>query len=269
MSLTRREFVKVCSASVAGFGISRMFHPAVVQAISGSLDGSRPPVLWVKGLACGGCTASLLESSHPSIPEIFLKLISLEFHPDLSVAEGAPALENIFKIAHDYRGRFFMLLEGAIPLAAAGRYALAGQLGGREYSSSELILDLAPRAAAVMAVGTCAAYGGVAAARGAPTGAVGLTDFLLANKIRVPLVNVPGCAPRPEWIVGELASTLDLFARHDGRPGGRGAVGELAASLDSYQRPLALYAELSPEDYADAWPGFPDAVSRVQDKAAS
>lgn len=256
MSLTRREFVKICSASVAGFGIARMFHPAVARAMSGSLDGSRPPVLWVRGLTSGSATTALLNSAHPSIAEIFIKMISLEFHPALTVGEGASAMENIFKIAGDYRGSFFMVLEGAIPLAANGRYSLAGELAGREYTTAELVLELAPRAAAVMAVGSGAAYGGIAAAKGNPTGAVGLSDFLLANKIRVPLVNVPGSPPRPDWIVGALASMLDLFSRQSGRK----AYEELAASLDQYQRPLAFYADLAPEEYGDAWPGFPDAM---------
>lgn len=244
MSLTRREFIKVCSASVAGFGISRMFHPAVARAISGSLDGSRPPVLWIKGLACGSCTTALLNSSHPAIAELFFKMISLEFHPELCVAEGASGMDNLFKISRDYRGRFFIVLEGAVPLASAGRYAVAGELEGREYSVRDLLLELAPRAAALMAVGSCAAYGGIAALPGSPAEAVGLSEFLLANKIRVPMLNVPGCAPQPDHIVGSLASTLDLFAR----VGGRKAADELALSLDSYQRPLAFYANAPQEN---------------------
>lgn len=238
MSLTRREFIKICSASVAGLGVSQILHPAVAGAISGSLGGSRPPVLWIKGLACGSCTSALLDSSHPTIADLMFKVMSLEFHPALMAAEGASALDHMFGVAKEYKGRFILALEGAVPLAAGGRYAVAGETGGREWTVRELVADLAPKAAVTMAVGTCASYGGMAAAKGGTAEAVGLGDFMRAEKIKTPLVNVPGCSPHPDWIVGSLASTIDLFSRQSGRR----AAEELAASLDPYQRPLDFYA---------------------------
>lgn len=237
MSLTRREFMKICSASAAGFGIARMFHPAVARAVSGALDGSRPPVLWVRGLACGNCSSALLDAAHPAIADVLRKMISLEFHPALMAAEGESALRNLFKIAADYKGKYFMVLEGAIPQAAAGRYALAGALDGREYTTRDLVQELAPKAAAVLAVGTCAAFGGVAASGSNPTQSVGLGEFMRGAKINAPLVNIAGCAPHPDWIVGTLAYSLELFATE----GGRRAVEALNAGLDAQRRPLAFY----------------------------
>lgn len=231
--------MKICSAA-AGLGLAHSLNPAVARALGGALDGSRPPVIWIKGLACGTCTASLLSGAHPDISEIFSKLINLEFHPGLTGAEGAPALANMFKVARDFRGKYFLVLEGAVPLADQGRYALCGELDGRAYTTGDLLRLLAPAASAVLAVGTCAAFGGVAAAAGNPTGSVGLSAFLQEAKISVPLVNIAGCAPHPDWIAGSLAYTLDFFAARAPRE----AVAELADALDAYNRPQLYYANV-------------------------
>lgn len=234
MSLSRREFMKICSATAAGLGVSQVLHPAVARAISGSLDGSRLPVLWVKGLSGGECTEALLGGSHPAISDLFLKLMSLEFHPALMAAEGATALEHMFKIARDYGGKYILVLEGAISQAAGGRFSLAGEAAGKSWTTLELVRKLAPQAAVAFALGSNAVDGGLASAPGSLTETVGLGGFLLAEKISTPLVNLPGSPPHPDWIVGTLAMTLELLAS-----GGRAA--DLDAYLDEVRRPQQYY----------------------------
>ena len=77
MALSRRDFVKLCSGTVAGFGVSQMFHPAIHEAFAQTLTGERPPVFWVQGQGCTGCSVTLLNSTHPSIADVLLKIISL------------------------------------------------------------------------------------------------------------------------------------------------------------------------------------------------
>ena len=82
---------------------------------------------------------------------------------------------------------------------------------------------LAPKAAAVVAVGTCATYGGIPAMKNNPTGAMGLPDYLGWNwksKAGIPVVCIPGCPAQPDNMtetllylvlqLGGLAPTIDL-----------------------------------------------------------
>lgn len=103
MALSRRDFVKLCSGTVAGFGVSQMFHPAIHEAFAQTLTGERPPVFWVQGQGCTGCSVTLLNSTHPSIADVLLKIISLEFHPTVMAAEGEGAYEHMMRVAESSR----------------------------------------------------------------------------------------------------------------------------------------------------------------------
>lgn len=239
MSLNRRDFVKLCTGTVAGIGISQMFHPAVAEAISGSLDGTRPPVFWLQGQGCTGCSVTLLNSVHPTIADILLKVISLEFHPTVMAHEGEAAFEHMFKVAKEYDGKFFIVVEGAIPVAEDGIFCVIGEANHKEYTMAETMRDLGKRAAAVLAVGTCAAYGGIPAAKGDITQAKSVSEFFKAEGISTPVVNIPGCPPHPDWIVGTLTVALDAIAKK----GLAGGLGEVVKILDDQGRPSIFYGE--------------------------
>ena len=70
MSLSRRDFVKLCTGTVAGFGISQMFHPGLVEALQAATGPDKPPVLWIQGSGCTGCSVSLLNTMHPIIADV-------------------------------------------------------------------------------------------------------------------------------------------------------------------------------------------------------
>ena len=91
MALSRRDFVKLCSGTVAGFGVSQMFHPAIHEAFAQTLTGERPPVFWVQGQGCTGCSVTLLNSdtcTAASKPESVLlsteKYLSEELSPTVA-----------------------------------------------------------------------------------------------------------------------------------------------------------------------------------------
>ena len=237
MSLTRRDFVKLCSGTVAGIGIAQMFHPAVAEAISGSLDGSRPPVIWLQGQGCTGCSVSLLNSVHPSIADVLLKVISLEYHPTVMAWEGASAYRHMLDIASRYSGKFFLVVEGAIPVEADGKYCVIGEIGHEEYTMDRAMNEIGRKAAAVMAVGTCAAYGGIPAAEGGVTGARSVSGFFKEKGIAVPVVNIPGCPPHPDWIVGTLTLALDAISKMGLQKG----LAEVVNVLDDEGRPENFY----------------------------
>ncbi len=237
MGLSRRDFVKLCTGSVAGYGISSMFHPLVHTALAETLSGERPPVFWLQGAACTGCSVTILNSAHPAIADVLLKVISLEFHPTIMASEGASATENMFKVAEQFKGQYFVVVEGAIPLAEDGKYCVVAEAHGKEYTMTEMLQKMAPDAAAVLAVGTCSAFGGIPAAEGSVTETVSVKAFFEKEKIATPVVNIPGCPPHPDWIVGTVVLALETI-KEKGLADGLATVVTL---LDDDARPLPFY----------------------------
>ncbi|MFU8770457.1 MAG: hydrogenase small subunit, partial [Desulfotignum sp.] len=255
---------------------------------------------------CTGCSVSLLNSVDPSIADILLKVISLQFHPTVGVSEGENAIKHVYAVAEEYKGRFSLVIEGSIPVAANGRYCVLGEIDHREITIMDLVQETAPMAGSVLAVGTCATYGGIPAAKGNVTGATGVMDFFNKNKITTPVVNIPGCPPHPDWIVGTIAYLLETGIPeldYDGRPklffGNN--LHDNCPRLDAYDEAM-MAATLSdpngcrmdvgckgPDTYADCYqrkwnsgmnwcvdnavcigcvePGFPDAMSPFYEPA--
>ena len=204
--ISRRSFLKTVTGTIAGIGISQMFNPALVKAMTEALKNH--PVLWIQGQGCTGCSVSLLNSVEPSIAKVLLEIISLQFHPTVMASEGETAMENLYKIAQAYKGRFSLAVEGAIPVAADGKYCIIGEVNHKEITMVDVIKDLGAKAGSVLAIGACATYGGIPAAKGNVTGATGVMDFFKMYGIKTPTVNIPGCPPHPDWIVGSIAHLL-------------------------------------------------------------
>ncbi len=132
-----------------------------------------------------------------------------------------------------------LVLEGSVPnerINGDGHWAALGvdPETGQPIPTCTWIDRLAPRAAAVLALGTCAAYGGIPAMRGNPTGAMGLRDYLGcgvdARALGVPIVNLPGCPVQPD----NITETLLHLALH--------VVGvEQPLELDDQGRPRWLF----------------------------
>ncbi len=217
--ISRRNFLKTLTGTAAGIGISQVFNPALIQALEKGLE--RHPVLWIQGQGCTGCSVSLLNSVDPTIADVLLKVISLQFHPTVGECEGEMAMKHVYEVANEYKGRFSLAIEGAIPVAADGKYCILGEIGHKEITMVDMVQELAPMAGSVLAVGTCAAYGGIPAAKGNVTGATGVRDFFESKNITTPVVNIPGCPPHPDWIVGSIVHLLNVGIPeldYDGRP---------------------------------------------------
>ncbi len=190
-------------------------------------------LLWLQSGGCGGCSLSLLGAESP---DLFTTLegagIRLLWHPSLSASAGPGLLELLEAIVAGRTPLDLLCLEGAViqgPRGSGLFHRLAG--GGRPMR--DWIRELAQVARQVVAVGSCAAFGGITAGGGNPSEACGLQfddrrpGGLLGRRFRcrsgLPVVNIAGCPTHPDWVTGTL---LQL------------AVGELApADLDPWQRP--------------------------------
>lgn len=213
MTLSRRDFVKVCSGTVAGFGISQMFHPAVHKVFAQSLAGEKPHAFWIQGQGCTGCSVTLLNNVHPGIADVLLKVISLDFHPTIMGDEGGESCYDILmKSAAANKGQYVLIVEGSVPVLHDGRCCVIAEWQHKEITMGAATAELAANAAAVLAVGSCAAYGGISAARGNETGATSVGEYLKRQGVKTPVVNVPGCPPHPDWIVGSAVMVIEALA---------------------------------------------------------
>uniref|UniRef100_UPI00242CE9FB hydrogenase small subunit n=1 Tax=Obesumbacterium proteus TaxID=82983 RepID=UPI00242CE9FB len=180
--VNRRDFMKLCAGMAATLGLSSNAAAEMAAAIT---NPQRPPVIWIGAQECTGCTESLLRATHPTIENLILNTISLEYHEVLSAAFGHQAEENKHNAMKRYKGKYVLVVDGSIPLKDGGVYCMV---------ADEPIVDhirrAAADAAAVIAIGSCAAWGGVPATGGNPTGAVSLEEA-----IGKPVINIPGCPP--------------------------------------------------------------------------
>jgi len=172
------------------------------------------PVIWLQGAACTGCTISLLNSASPTIKNILIDQIvsgmhiNLRFHPSIMAGAGEPVIEVLEDTAEEKKGNYILVVEGAIPTATDAVYGAIGERVGKPVRMGDRVEELARDALAILAVGTCAAFGGIPAAAPNPTGCQSVKQFLDAKGITTPIVNIPGCPPHPDWFVGTVASIL-------------------------------------------------------------
>ncbi len=211
--LDRRGFLKGCTLAAAALGLSETMVPKLVEAATAA---QRPPVVWLHFQECTGCTETLLRASHPDIARLLLDIISLDYHETVMAAAGNQAEEALNDTLEKHKGKFVLIVEGAIPLKDNGIYC---KIHGK--TAKDILAEIAPKAAAIIAIGTCATYGGVQAAAPNPTGAVGVQEL-----VNVPVVNISGCPPNPINLLGTVLHFL-TFKR--------------LPALDKLGRPLFAY----------------------------
>lgn len=203
--VSRRSFLKLCGAVVAAAGASQLTIPQVADALEKSVIGAKEgklyPVIWIEGASCTGCTEAFAQVETPDPATIVLEMISLNYSETLSAAAGYSMEEA--KEQTIEAGNYILIYEGAV-LEKWGGEALrvAGKPG------TEHLLEAAPSANAVVALGSCAVNGGWMGANPNSAGAVGVEKFLKESGINVPVVNIPGCPANPEWLVAVLVDVV-------------------------------------------------------------
>lgn len=168
---------------------------------------------WLAGMSCDGCTISVSGASEPSLEDLLLGNVPglprlILYHPVLAVEAGEDFI-RYYELAAEGKldAPYVIVLEGSAvddSLIVGDGYwvglgARPGHEDGRQVISlMEWVDRLAPGAAATIAIGTCATWGGIPAAEGNPTGAMGLMDYLgkdYRSAFGLPVINIPGCAP--------------------------------------------------------------------------
>jgi len=213
-------------------------------------------VYWFAGMSCDGCSIAVTGATNPPLEKLLLGQVPglpqvILHHPVLAIESGAAFIDNYRRaLRGELDGPYVIVLEGsACDESRNGEgYWVAMGAGSLEEEDSNLvdgvrqpirtmdwITSLAPGAAASIAVGTCATWGGVPAAYGNPTGAMSLSDLLghdYRSAFGLPVVNVPGCSPVGDNFMETVAAVI-LFLQ------GMGPLPE----FDELGRPAWLFGE--------------------------
>jgi hydrogenase small subunit len=211
--VTRRDFMKLCGVMVGAMGLTGLptfgsdgkagdldRMDKTVQLVAHALETKpRLPVIWLEFQDCAGCTEALTRSHSPTLVNLVLNKITIEYHETLSAAAGFQVEEAKQAAMKKYAGQYILVVEGSISPADEGIYCT---IGGR--GSLDLLKEAAAGAAAIIATGNCASFGGIPKANPNPTGAVGVSQ-LITDK---PVVNIPGCPAIPEAFTGTLVNFL-------------------------------------------------------------
>ena len=184
-------------------------------------SSSEVHVVWITaGLGCDGDTIAMTAATQPSIEELVLGAIpgipKVVLHNPLVAVDGEGYMRALAEAAEGRLDPFILVIEGSIPNEKIKSEGFWAGLGadpetGQPILTCTWIDRLAPRAHAVVAIGTCAAYGGIHAMAGNPTGCMGLADYLgwsFRSKTGIPIVNVPGCPAQPDNFMETLLYLL-------------------------------------------------------------
>ncbi len=212
--ISRRRFLGFASAMTALLALPASMTPQIVKALD---TAKKPTVVWLEFQDCAGNTESMLRSADPTIADIVLEAISLEYHETIMAGAGAAAEAVLAK--HVAAGDIdILIVEGAIPTADGGVYCtIAGK------TAVQHLQEAAAASKLVIAVGACAWDGGFPGL--GVTGAKGVGDIISGK----PLINLGGCPHN----VANTTATIVHYLTFGSAP-----------ELDQYNRPLFAYGHL-------------------------
>lgn len=213
--ISRRGFLKFCAATASMMALPPSMIPRIAEALENT---PRPSVIWLSFQECTGCTESILRANAPTLEGLIFDHISLDYHHTLFAASGHAAEHAREEAMKAHKGEYLVIVDGSIPMGNPGYSTVAGE------SNLEILQHVAADAKAIIAVGTCAAYGGIPKADPNPTGAVSVEDIIKDK----PIINVPGCPPIPVVMTGVIAQIVTF-----------GTLPE----LDNLKRPMSFFGQ--------------------------
>ncbi len=230
MQIHKQQFLRYCVRSAATLGLPTSVLGKLEQALAA--EGLLlPKVIWLNGANCTGCTLSLTnlfnEKNPTDITDSLFNTIDQNFRPSLMVEADDLTTKQLTDAA---QGNYILAVDGGIPTAYNGYSCLLWTDREEEVTIMEAVQMLAPNAATVLAIGTCASFGGMPSDDPNPTGIVSVSELT-----GVATVNIPGCPTHPDWIVWTIAHLLS---------------GE-TLQTDDHNRPVELYGTPIPKHHTD------------------
>ena len=217
--ISRRSFLKFCALTASSLALPTGSAKVIAQVLEVT---PRPTVIWLSSQECTGCSESILRSFEPSLESLILSEISLDYHNTLMAPSGTAA--EAARRQAIASGGHVLVIDGSITLNQQGAWSIiAGE------ATLDIIRESAEGAALIIAIGNCAAFGGLPRATPNPTNAHGVDDLIVSGDLvtTAPVVNIPGCPPVPEVMTGVIVHFLTF-----GLP-----------ELDALKRPTVFYGQ--------------------------
>lgn len=210
------EFQQDCPYSAAKKIAGKLTQDAIVKVMNQSVP--KLNAIWLETAGCSGNIISFLNSTNPNAYEAMTQIVNLTYSNTVMGPEGEQAYEQFLETLNT---EFILLVDGAVSTKDNGAYCIVAYYHGKRITSNEAVIMAGAKAKYIVAVGTCASYGGISAASPNPSGCKSLADALNRSVIRLPT-----CPCHPDWVIGTLAH-LTAY----GMP-----------KLDSEGRPLVFYS---------------------------
>ena len=227
--VSRRDFIKMAAVTSVAYVLSK-YKLDIIEVLAQS--GDYVHICWLNGAACTGCSVSLAQAADPDLLEVLMSITTFTSGLPIALpdwmyvvhpASGSLAVDLIKDwVNHDGIGPKILVVEGAMQNQG---YC---ETGGRDFR--DWVLETADAADYIVAFGSCSSFGGIPHAKGNPTGAKGVQDFLIEvgrSDLGSKVINLPRCPGHPDSLILTLASLLT------------GVVPE----LDKYNRPKAFYGK--------------------------
>jgi hydrogenase small subunit len=215
--VSRREFMAFCGVMAGALALPKSMGATIAAAIQKT---QKPVLVWLEFQDCAGNTESFLRAERPNVADVVLDVLSVDYHETIMAAAGHQAEAALAGVVQKHKGQYLAVVEGSVPTGADGAYCT---IGGK--SALEIAREVCGGAAATIAIGTCAAFGGIPAAAPNPTGALGVADAVPGVRN---LINLSACPANVE----NLTALVVHYLTFKNWP-----------ALDAYRRPLFAYGK--------------------------
>ncbi|MDQ7094165.1 hydrogenase small subunit [Desulfosporosinus sp. PR] len=220
--LNRRDFLKLIFKGAILGNFYQLITPPLAQAIAAG-DVKKLPVVMIEAGTCTGDSISLDNIWTPAFSDVLSNLVDWRYDWVMNQVQGDEVYQILQETYEKLPNEYILLIQGAMIQSGRGHYNHIAYEKGKLITGIELIRRLGIKAKYIVAIGSCAAFGGPASGYPNPAQATGVQNILTERRV----INVSGCPAHPDWIIGTLLH-LALY----GEP-----------ELDGYGRPKLFYRE--------------------------
>ncbi|MBP2638049.1 MAG: hydrogenase (NiFe) small subunit HydA [Firmicutes bacterium] len=202
--MEKADFGQLCrdNATADNHGLSANVLPITRRYLVDN-NKEKLPVIWLETSDSGDNNIAFMNTTFPYLNQVFSDMIDLIYSNTFMAAQGNDALMLMDDTINRYHGRFTLVVEGAIPTKDGGIYNIIARTKNGPITALEAVRRLGAAAQYVVAIGTCASFGGASSAEPNITGSAGVGQVLKRE-----VINVSGCPVNPDWFVGTLAHLL-------------------------------------------------------------
>ena len=121
--VSRRDFLTFCGSMATMLGLGELATPRIARALQAQ---KRPTVIWLSLQECTGCVESVLRTAEPTIGDVVLDVVSLDYQHNIMAAAGHHAEAALQDSIAKNKGEYLLVVTGSIPLADDGIYTTIG-----------------------------------------------------------------------------------------------------------------------------------------------